>query len=159
MSRHESPALLTSTAEGVTDYIDANLHDPDTIVRVAAETLDFDKPVALMLMNMLGHVEDYAMAKLIVRGLLDELPWGSYLVSNDGSNTALAFNEAQGNDNEVASAPYILRTPEQLAGSFSGLGILEHGVVSVSRWRLESEAAAEGAMAEVDEYGGVGFKR
>jgi hypothetical protein len=43
-------ALLAST-QGVTAYVDADLHDPDTILDAAARTLDFDQPVALMLLG------------------------------------------------------------------------------------------------------------
>src|SRR3954466_13119979 len=52
-------ALLTSTPEGATDYIDAALHDPESIRAGASKTLDFEKPIALMLMGILGHVQDY----------------------------------------------------------------------------------------------------
>jgi O-methyltransferase involved in polyketide biosynthesis len=50
-------ALLTST-QGVTAYVDADLRDPDTILDVAAWTLDFSQPVALMLLGVLGHIGD-----------------------------------------------------------------------------------------------------
>jgi hypothetical protein len=70
-------ALLTSTPQGATSYIDADLHEPDKILQGAAETLDFTRPVALMLMGILGHVTDYDEARSIVRRLLDALPSGS----------------------------------------------------------------------------------
>ncbi|MDX6312417.1 MAG: hypothetical protein QOF44_1881, partial [Streptomyces sp.] len=47
-------ALLTSSPEGATDYIDADVHDPDTILRIAGQTLDFTKPVGLMLLGILN---------------------------------------------------------------------------------------------------------
>jgi hypothetical protein len=43
-------ALLTST-QGVTAYVDADLRDPDTILELAAGTLDFDRPFTLMLLG------------------------------------------------------------------------------------------------------------
>src|SRR5438876_8267911 len=67
-------ALLTSTPEGATDYIDADLHDPETILREAARTLDFTKPVALMLMGILGHVKDDDEVRSIIKRLMDALP-------------------------------------------------------------------------------------
>ena len=51
-------ALLTSTPEGATDYIDADLRDPDTILPHAARTLDFTQLIAIMLMGILGHIAD-----------------------------------------------------------------------------------------------------
>src|SRR5215468_5447246 len=47
-------ALLTSTPEGVCDYIDADLHQPATILTSARHILDFTQPIALM---MLGIVD------------------------------------------------------------------------------------------------------
>jgi S-adenosyl methyltransferase len=62
-------ALLTSSGEGATAYLDADLRDPDKIVEAAAKTLAFDQPVALMLMGILGHVGDDDEAPSIVRRL------------------------------------------------------------------------------------------
>ncbi len=53
-------ALLTSTPEGATDYVDADLHNPDTILREAAQTLDFTRPIALMLLGIIEHILDRA---------------------------------------------------------------------------------------------------
>ncbi len=57
-------ALLTSTPEGATDYVDADLREPGKIVEGAARTLDFTQPVALMLMGILGHAADDDEARL-----------------------------------------------------------------------------------------------
>src|SRR5512132_2665246 len=62
-------ALLTST-QGVTAYVDADLHDPDTILDAAVRTLDFSQPVALMLLGVLGHIGDDDEARSIVKRLL-----------------------------------------------------------------------------------------
>lgn len=69
-------ALLTSTPEGVTDYIDADLRDPDKIVREAALTLDFAQTIALMLLWILNHIMDTGESYAIVSRLLDALPSG-----------------------------------------------------------------------------------
>src|SRR5438876_7947081 len=45
-------ALLTSTPDGVTDYVDADLRDPDKVLPEAASTLDFTRPVALTLLGV-----------------------------------------------------------------------------------------------------------
>lgn len=71
--RH-AQALLTSTPEGVTDYIDADLHEPEKIIETASRILDFSRPVALMLMGILGHIQDYEEAKSIVRRLQGPCP-------------------------------------------------------------------------------------
>jgi hypothetical protein len=149
-------ALLTSTPEGVTNYVDADLRDPATILREAAKTLDFDKPVALMLMGILGHIEDHDEACSIVRELVAGLPSGSFLVQYDSTATSEAYVQAIQQYNEGGSIPYILRSPEQLARYFDGLELLEPGVASCSRWRPDTEAL--GLPAEVHQYGGVARK-
>jgi hypothetical protein len=152
-------ALLTSTPQGATDYIDADLRDPDKILEAAARTLDFSRPIALMLMGILGHIGDYDEARLIVKRLLDALPPGSYLALNDGTDViSKAFAEAQQRYNESGAVPYQLRSPEQIAGFFDGLELVEPGVVSVPRWRPDVAEADVGPPAEVDAFGGVGRK-
>ena len=150
-------ALLTSTPEGVTNYVDADLRDPGTIVREAGKTLNFDQPVALMLMGILGHIEDYDEARSIVRRLVEALPSGSYLVQYDSTDTSESYVQAIQQYNDGGSIPYILRSPEQIAGFFDGLELLEPGVASCSRWR--PDAGAWGLPAEVHQYGGVAVKR
>src|SRR5581483_11508355 len=49
-------SLLVGTTEGATDYIDADVHDPDTILREAGRTLDFGEPVGLMLIGIMNFV-------------------------------------------------------------------------------------------------------
>jgi len=152
-------ALLSSTPQGVTAYIDADLRDPDKILAAAAQTLDFTQPIALMLMGILGHVGDHDEARSIVKRLLDALPSGSYLALNDGTNViSKAFAQAQQRYNESGALPYHLRSPEQIAGYFEGLELVEPGVVSVSRWRPDPADAVGGLPAAVDAFGGVGRK-
>lgn len=72
--------LLTGTSEGATDYIDADVHDPGAIVERASATLDFSKPVAVMLLGILNFVLDTEKAREIVRRVMAEVPSGSFLV-------------------------------------------------------------------------------
>ena len=149
-------ALLTSTPQGKTAYVEADLREPDKILQAAEETLDFTQPVALMLMGILGHLADYDEARSVVRRLLAALPSGSYLATNDGTNViSNDFEEAQRGYNESGAVPYNLRTPEQIAGFFEGLELVEPGVVTVTRWRPDH---ADGPPAELDAFGGVGRK-
>jgi hypothetical protein len=49
-------ALLTSSREGATAYVEADLRDPETILAGAARVLDFSRPVALMLVSILHFI-------------------------------------------------------------------------------------------------------
>ncbi len=148
-------ALLTSTPEGKTAYVHADLHDADKILQAAAETLDFAQPVAPMLRGILGYVTGYDTARSIVNRLLDAPPSGSYLALYDGTNTDQAFVEAQRRYNEGGAVPYHLCSPEQIAGFFEGLGLVEPGVMPCSQWRPE---ATSGSPPGVFTVGGVGRK-
>ncbi|WP_214322547.1 SAM-dependent methyltransferase [Nonomuraea sediminis] len=131
-------ALLTSTPEGVTDYIDADVHDVERILRDAAATLDLSRPVAVMMLGILGNVADYREARDIVRRLMAAVPSGSYLVVNDGTKDAKA-EEAQAAADMRAEAgdPYRLSTPAEIEAYFEGLELVEPGVVRTAEWRPE----------------------
>ena len=149
-------ALLTSSPEGATDYLDADLGDPDTILREAAKTLDFTQPIALMLLGILNFILDNDEAHAIVDQLLDALPAGSYLVLShptaevDGDavlKSIRIWNEGGG------TPPITARGRQELIRFFDRLELLEPGVVSVSRWRPDI-----GTPVEVFEFCGVGRK-
>ncbi|MCF6526607.1 SAM-dependent methyltransferase [Streptomyces sp. JJ36] len=150
-------ALLTSTPEGATAYLDADVRDPEHILREATATLDLDRPVGLMLMGILGLVEDYDQARAIVRRLMDALPPGSYLGLNDGADTDPDYVEAIRRHNAASGAvSYTPRSPEQIAGFFEGLELLEPGVVSCPHWR--PEALPFGEPPVIAAYGGLARK-
>jgi hypothetical protein len=151
-------ALLTSTPEGATSYISADLTDPDAIREAAAKTLDFSQPIALILSGILGHVADTQEARSILKRLMDGLPSGSYLSLNDGTSviSGEAFEEAQQGYNESGAIPYTLRTPEEIASFFEGLELVEPGVVSCPLWRPDE--ADPDSIRPVDAFGGVGRK-
>jgi len=148
-------ALLTSTPDGATAYVDASLYHPEAILEEAGKTLDLKQPVALMLMGIIGHVESDEEAKSIIDRLMAGLPSGSYLAMYDGSDTEEAVVEAARIWNISAEPKYHLRSPERIAALFDGLEIIEPGVVSVTRWKPDEEALAAPDIAQV---AGVGRK-
>ncbi|GGL12066.1 hypothetical protein Sme01_68560 [Sphaerisporangium melleum] len=150
-------ALLTSTPEGKTDYIEADVRDPERILAAAAETLDFSRPTALMLMGILGLVADHDEARSIVTRLMDALPAGSYLALYDGADTDPAYVEALRRHNSAPGVvAYTPRSPELIGRYFDGLTLLEPGITSVSHWRAESGPWP--VAAEVACFGGVALK-
>lgn len=151
-------ALLTSTPEGATDYVHADLRNPDTILREAARTLDFTRPIALMLLGIVEHILDTDEAHTIVNQLLKTLPSGSYLVLCDPTTEVHreAVLDAIRRWNESATPLIIPRSRRELIRFFDGLELLEPGVVQSSLWR--PEASELGTPAEVFNFGGVGRK-
>jgi S-adenosyl methyltransferase len=153
-------ALLTSSPEGVCDYIDGDLREPDKILDQAARTLDFTQPVALMLLGIVHHIPDTDQAYSIVRRLTAALAPGSYLTINHSTSAihGAAMEEAVAHWNRVGTPSMTLRTPQQIARFFDGLDLLEPGVVSCSRWRPDLSPVG-GQPPEVDEFCGVARKR
>jgi SAM-dependent methyltransferase len=149
-------SLLTSSREGLTRYIDADLRNADQILDQARPWLDFQAPIGLLLLGVLGHLPDYEQARSIVRQLLDALPSGSYLVQCDGTTTDASYVKALEDYKQTGGVPYIAREHDQIAAYFEGLELVEPGVVPIHEWRPESGLL--GAPGAVDESGGVGRK-
>ncbi len=149
-------ALLTSSPEGRTAYLDADLYAPETVLEAAAGTLDFSEPIALIILNTLGHVADYDQARDLVRRLLAGLPSGSFLVISDSTATSEGMIAASDAYNASGATPYYVRAVEEIAGFFEGLDLVEPGIAQVTSWRPEADGAD--AVA-VDAYGGVGRKQ
>jgi S-adenosyl methyltransferase len=150
-------ALLTSTREGACHYIDADLRAPEDILAGAAATLDFSRPVALMLMEILGHISDDREAYSIVSRLKESLPSGSYLVIADGTDTiTVEFEQAQQDYDDTGADAYRLRGSAQIARFFEGFEILDPGIVPCLQWRPEVSPLAP--PSEVQPLGGIGRK-
>jgi S-adenosyl methyltransferase len=152
-------ALLTSGPGGTTDYIDADLHDTAEILDKAAATLDFAQPVAVMLLGILQVIPDDDNPWGIVAQLLAAVTPGSYLGIAHPASDVLASGpgaEAQRRYNENAAEPVTLRTHEQVSRFFTGLDLVEPGIVPVDQWRPPIAAAKP--RDDLAIYGGVGRK-
>ncbi|MFG2001011.1 SAM-dependent methyltransferase [Spirillospora sp. NPDC048911] len=151
-------ALLTSTPEGATDYLDADVENPGAIVQAAAQTLDFSQPIALLLVGIMQFVEDDAEANSIVSSLLTALPSGSYMVLTHPTNVVRGarMDEAVRQWNEGGGSPRLsLRTPAQITGFFDALELMTPGVVPTTLWRPEP---SDEEPSPIDDYGGLASK-
>ncbi|MCC9704078.1 SAM-dependent methyltransferase [Streptomyces sp. MNU76] len=151
-------ALLTGTPEGRTVYLNADLYAPETILEAAADTLDLSRPVALMILNTLGHVADHDQARDLVSRLMAGLPSGSHLVISDSTATSEGMIAASEAYNASGAVPYHVRGIGEIAGFFDGLDLVEPGVVRVPEWRPDPRDPAGPAAGSVDAYCGVGRK-
>jgi SAM-dependent methyltransferase len=151
-------ALLTSSAEGRTGYIHADLREPSSIVNdpVTSDVLDFSQPIALMLVAILHFLTDDDKPAEIIATLLDALPPGSYLVA---SHATTEHNPVEGAAVErayrEAGIPVQLRDSDDFARlAFTGLKLVPPGVVLASEWRRD-EPGPMPKPGEVNCYGGV----
>ena len=143
--------LLTSGPEGATDYLEADLRDPEALLAAAAATLDFTQPVALMLLGHFG--DDDEVASLIGRVVAAVAP-GSYLVIAHGSSTSEGLSEAARQYRAGGAETYHLRGPEQLGRFLAGLDLVPPGLVPVPQWR--PDPGADPGPAEAYSYCAVG---
>ena len=152
-------ALLTSSPEGKTAYLDADLRDPGKILAQAAETLDFTQPVAVLLIAVLHFVQDADDPHRIVTTLMDAVPPGSYLAILHGASDVGAADmpEAERRYNEKASAQFNARDRKQVSRFFDGLELTGPGVVNLSRWPRRTPGDGS-AHADVAAYCGLARK-
>jgi S-adenosyl methyltransferase len=150
-------ALLTSSAQGALDYIDADLRDPQKILAQAARTLDFSRPVAVMLIAILHLIGDQDDPGGIIRQLMAAVPAGSYLALSQVASDIEAeqMAEAARRYNRLARETQRHRGHAEVMRFFDSLELLEPGLVPVRQWRPASaiEAGARSAM-----WGGVARK-
>jgi hypothetical protein len=152
---HARALLANTTDEGVTAYVDGDFYKPDQIVADARNVLNFNKPVAVMFMGVLGLVVDYEEMRSIVSRVMAAVPSGSYLALWDGTDTPDDLDEAQ-KDYEASGAPlYTVRSPEQIGRLFEGLEMVAPGLVSITRWRPDP---ADAGVKPMNGYGAVARK-
>jgi len=154
-------ALLTSSPEGRTAYIHADLREPEAILSdpVTSEVLDFGQPIALLLVAILHFIPDEYKPAEIIATLLGALPPGSYLVA---SHFTLEHDPVGAGATERtyrgAGLPVQARESDAFARlAFSGLNLVPPGVVLVSEWRPQ-DTGPRPTPVEVSCYGGVGRK-
>ena len=153
-------ALLTSTTEqGATEYIEADMRDTGTILEQAGKLLDFSRPVAITMLAILHAVPDADNPHEIVARLLGALPSGSYLVISHGASDLLDQKTMQGIDdswNGRIQQQFTWRSRDQVARFFAGTDLVEPGLVPVGEWRPDPGITDEGKSAA---WGAIGRKQ
>jgi hypothetical protein len=152
-------ALLTSSPEGRTAYIQADLRDPASILDNPSvrEVIDFGQPVALMLIAVLHFIPDEGKPAEIITTLLDALPSGSYLVATHGTTEHLPQEGIERAYTRGGISGQTRDSGEFGRLAFSGLDLVPPGVVLVSEWRPDTTDPRP-SPAEVSIYGGVARK-
>jgi hypothetical protein len=129
-------ALLTSSPEGATSYLDADAREPEKILAEAGATLDLGSPVAVVMVDLLNFISEAAEAAEILSALMAAVAPGSYLaIMQPASDLDPELLIAQRAWNQVATQPVTLRTRAEVAGWFDDLELVEPGLVTVPEWR------------------------
>ncbi|WP_318218113.1 SAM-dependent methyltransferase [Streptomyces sp. SCL15-6] len=153
-------ALLRGTPEGATEYLQADVRDPDAVLDGARKVLDFDRPVALSLVALLHFVSDEDGAHDLVGRLLSALPSGSHLVMTHATadftpeESRAATEKLRG-----AGVTLALRSREEFARFFEGLDLVEPGIEVPHLWHPElGEPVAGQDDGVIPGYGAVARK-
>ncbi len=151
-------ALLTSSPEGKTDYIQADVRDTGTILAGAARTLDFSRPAAVLLIALLHFIPDADDPYAIVARLMEAVPSGSYLVMAHAASDIApeASAEMARLYNGMSPVPITPRNRAQVTRFFDGLDMTPPGLVPISQWGLvgQIDTTAGGLVG----YCGMGRK-
>ena len=151
-------ALLTSSAAGKTDYIQADLRDWPTISAGAQRTLDFSRPVAVVLIAVLHFILDAEDPHRMISRMMADLAPGSYLViahaaSDIGADTAAAMAQSY---NASASLTITPRDRATVSAFFDGLEMMAPGLTPLDQWWGPGpDAIAESGLSC---YCGIGRK-
>ncbi|MGW0752423.1 SAM-dependent methyltransferase [Streptomyces sp. NPDC002587] len=141
----------------------ADLRKPRDILAApeVGRLLDFDRPVAVLLVAVLHFLEDADDPYAAVAELRDALVPGSLLVLTHASFEGIPLTE------EVASGavgvyrdirnPLVMRSGEQIRRFFDGFELLEPGLVSMPEWRPDGPEAGDDGEAQEDPYAFSGF--
>jgi hypothetical protein len=150
-------ALLTSHPDGKTDYLDADLRDPASIIEGARRTLRWDRPIAVIMLGVLNFVPDDDDAVRLVGAVVEAIPPGSYVAISHPTNeiNGETMEAALRHWNEGPAAKMVLRSAGQVERLFGGLELVEPGVVSCSRWHPDK---GDEQVEPVPHFGGLGRK-
>lgn len=161
MVSSHAEALLCDDPQGRTGYVEADIRDPTALVRHPRlrSVLDLDRPVGLLVVAVLHFIHDQDEAISIFRQLSQALPSGSYVAFShatmDFSSPADRARYEQMFD--AGQTDVRARTEDQLADFFTGLQLIEPGLVAAPHWRPDRPSAELPAPDQVAIYGGVGW--
>lgn len=151
-------ALLASAPEGSCGYVDADLRDPEMIVREAARTLDFAGPVAVLLLAVVHFIPDADDPAGLVAALAGGLAAGSFVaishLTADAARDAVTSGVAA--YNALVPGGITARSHAQVTALFGGLPLVAPGVVPVTEWRAD-HAPVHGVSADL--YAGLATTR
>ncbi|MFI0353111.1 SAM-dependent methyltransferase [Actinomadura sp. 9N407] len=147
-------ALLSSRPEGVTDYIDSDVVDIDRIMRQAARTLDFSRPVAVSALALFHFLPDPQPADLLAH-LRDRLAPGSFLTISHVLPALREVAEAYQGTMGLGA----LRAPDEITALFGDFEMLEPGLVDPFRWLPELDPAEREPSDEIADLGACAVAR
>ena len=142
-----------------TKVVTADLREPTTVLKDPAvqRLIDFTQPVAVLLVAILHHLEDHDDPAGLVHAYLDAVPSGSYLfITHFCRSVPAAADLEQFFQTMLGSGRF--RTLEEIGGYFTGLEMVEPGLVPVMQWRPEAPVRRKPTVGERLHVAGIARK-
>jgi len=139
--------------------IQADLRRPSEVLgdeRVRA-VLDFDRPIAVVLVAVLHVIADADDPYRIVADYRDALAPGSYLVIGHGARESRPEADSLVEISRQTTTPMTLRTPDEIARFFDGFDLVDPGLVWAPLWRPDGPAPEDPQRS--GNIAGVGRRR
>jgi hypothetical protein len=152
--------LLKSNPEGATAYVDGDVRDPEGILAQLPATLDLARPIAILFVGILNHVTDDDQPYARVARLVDALSSGSHLVVSHVTGEVMSeeVDRAVKLLNEQPGFVLVPRTRDEVSRFFTGLELVEPGLVLIDRWRPDEGTPAPSEEWPAPFYGALGRK-
>lgn len=156
----EHARMLLSGISGVSALL-ADLREPESVLRhpLMAETLDLDRPVAVLMFAVLHFMPN---AREIVEAYADLVAPGSFIALSHAETQAATSQEqafAATDYTRATGVSVVSRSPAQLEALLAGLTVESPGVVRIQEWRTEpGSEETEVQDAEMRMYGALARK-
>ncbi len=153
-------SLRKSTPEGAADFVHHDLRDPDGILDGAAATLDFARPVAVVVVETLTYIREEDDPHAIVARLLEGVPSGSFLVLSHttGDISGEQMAEVAEHVRATTHLPFVLRSLDEIRRFFDGLSVVEPGFVQIDQWHPDDDAPPTTTEQTMPTFGAVACK-
>jgi hypothetical protein len=139
----------------------ADLSDPATILgsESVRRLLDFDQPMALLMVAVLHFVPESADPRSAVARYLEAMAPGSYFVVSHGTTDGVD-DVPPGSEHQYdqTTTPFISRTRQQIMDFLASTDLVEPGLVWVPQWRPESPEDVDDRPDRIGIKGAVGRK-
>lgn len=142
-----------------TAVVTADLRRPEEVLghRDVQRLIDFSQPVGVMLVGILHHLHDDEDPQGVVNAYLDAVPSGSTLfITHFCASSQEAIDAEQKYLAMLGTGRF--RTPQEITAYFSGLDLVEPGLVPLPQWRPDGPAPQELTVGQRLMYGGIAHK-
>jgi len=152
-----SRAILADDAATV--VVQADLRDPARILadESVRGLIDFDRPVAILLVAVLHFVADEDDPQAVIALLRDAVVPGSFLVISHASQDGQpVLADSHQRLYARTATPMTMRSPREILALFAGFDVVEPGVVPIQKWRPEGPSEVPGDAKRMVGFAGVG---